>query len=230
MKLNIVTICYQDLKGLRATFESIRHLIDDERVEWIVVDGGSTDGTREFMESLSAKKFIYGMDSGIYNAMNIAMGYCGSDDWIWFLNSGDSMDRDLCPLDILDGVGDEVRLVYGRHRKRGSLQPSRPVELLHIGDMPFCHQACFFRNVCCYNENYTIFSDLDFILRIYTDDKRALHKVDDVICNYEGGGISDRVSFRKRKERVEIVFNYYGAMGVVKLVSHALWKKWWEIS
>lgn len=76
--------------------------MEDISFEWIVVDGGSNDGTREYLENLNGifnLRFVSEPDNGIYDAMNkgIAMA---QGKFALFLNSGDifsSECRKFCP-------------------------------------------------------------------------------------------------------------------------------------
>lgn len=71
MKLSIITINYNNREGLRETFESVvrQHC---QEFEWIVIDGGSSDGGRELIEQYSDQMdyWVSEPDKGIYNAMN----------------------------------------------------------------------------------------------------------------------------------------------------------------
>ena len=69
IKLSIITICYNDLKNLKATYESI--LNKPNFVDWYVVDGNSNDGTQTFLESQSLTSgFVSENDNGIADAFN----------------------------------------------------------------------------------------------------------------------------------------------------------------
>ena len=89
IKLSIITINYNNLSGLKKTIESVKSQTFQD-YEWIVIDGGSTDGSKELIEE-NKEYFSYWVsepDKGIYDAMNkgtiLAQGeYCQ------FLNSGD---------------------------------------------------------------------------------------------------------------------------------------------
>ena len=55
MKLSIITINFNNLDGLKKTSESILAQIWRD-FEWIIIDGGSNDGSKEFIESITTKK------------------------------------------------------------------------------------------------------------------------------------------------------------------------------
>lgn len=93
MLLSIITVAFRNLAGIVKTHASLAHLAqaDDISFEWIVVDGGSNDGTCEYLENLKGiynLRFVSEPDNGIYDAMNkgIAMA---QGKFALFLNSGD---------------------------------------------------------------------------------------------------------------------------------------------
>lgn len=95
MKLSIITVCFNDLSGLKRTMQSILPL--PEHCEWIVIDGASTDGTVEFFNDSSFDhkniSFISESDSGIFDAMNKGIRL-SSGTYLNFMNSGDFYNRE----------------------------------------------------------------------------------------------------------------------------------------
>ena len=90
-KLSIITINYNNLEGLKRTVESVVNQTWQE-FEYIVIDGGSTDGSAAYLES-QATHFDYWVsepDAGIYNAMNKGIQKAAGD-YLLFLNSGDHL-------------------------------------------------------------------------------------------------------------------------------------------
>ena len=71
MKLSIITINYNNRDGLQKTIESVVSQSFKD-FEWIVIDGGSNDGSRELIERYaeSISYWVSEPDNGIYNAMN----------------------------------------------------------------------------------------------------------------------------------------------------------------
>ena len=86
MILSIITI---NLEGLKRTYESIVHQTFTD-YEWIVIDGGSTDGSHEFIEEHEEKCSYWCSepDKGIFNAMNKGVLHANGQ-YCLFLNSGD---------------------------------------------------------------------------------------------------------------------------------------------
>ncbi len=90
-KLSIITINYNNLEGLKRTIESIVNQTWQE-FEYVIIDGGSTDGSAAYIESQSAH-FDYWVsepDKGIYNAMNKGIAKA-TGEYLLFLNSGDHL-------------------------------------------------------------------------------------------------------------------------------------------
>lgn len=88
-KISIVTVVFNDVEHIRDTMESALGQTWNDK-EYLVVDGGSTDGTREVIAEY-ADRLAYWCsekDYGMYDAMNKAVAHA-SGDWVVVLNSGD---------------------------------------------------------------------------------------------------------------------------------------------
>jgi len=102
MLLSVITVAWKNYEGVVKTWQSLAHLAKaaDLSFEWIVVDGGSDDGTAEFLENLNGQyhlRYISEKDKGIYDAMNkgIAMA---EGRFAIFLNSGDVFHDEVCDV------------------------------------------------------------------------------------------------------------------------------------
>lgn len=91
MKLSIITINLNNVEGLKKTAVSIAEQTFQD-FEWIIIDGGSTDGSVEAMSEYDGiiSFMVSEKDSGIYNAMNKGVSRA-SGDYLLFLNSGDCL-------------------------------------------------------------------------------------------------------------------------------------------
>ncbi|WP_439480196.1 glycosyltransferase family 2 protein [Chryseobacterium aquaticum] len=89
--LSIITINYNNQKGLQKTFDSIFNQTYQE-FEYIVIDGGSKDGSRELIEKYSdtITYWVSEPDKGIYNAMNKGI-INATGEYVLFINSGDEL-------------------------------------------------------------------------------------------------------------------------------------------
>ena len=111
--LSIISITYNDLKGLEYTLASITE--ENEDVEHIIVDGNSTDGTKDLLKGLSdTYKWVSESDKGLYDAMNKGVSLA-KGDWICFMNAGDLF-ADFENIDIanlLINIDSDVGVLYG---------------------------------------------------------------------------------------------------------------------
>ncbi|MCE6987717.1 glycosyltransferase family 2 protein [Dyadobacter sp. CY323] len=89
MKVSILTVVYNGAATIRHCIESVLKQ-DYSDIEYIIVDGGSTDGTQEIVQSYGSRitRFISEPDSGIYDAMNKGI-QLASGDVIGILNADD---------------------------------------------------------------------------------------------------------------------------------------------
>src|SRR5690606_2467889 len=90
-KLSVITIVYNNVKDIERTILSIITQTYDN-IEYIIIDGGSTDGTLDIIKKYQHKvsQWVSEPDKGIYNAMNKGLKM-SSGDYILFMNSGDEV-------------------------------------------------------------------------------------------------------------------------------------------
>lgn len=90
-KLTIITINLNNKAGLQTTIDSVIAQTYKD-FEWIIIDGGSTDGSKELIEKYTnyIKYWVSEPDKGIYNAMNKGIKVA-EGEYLQFLNSGDSL-------------------------------------------------------------------------------------------------------------------------------------------
>ena len=89
--LSIITVNLNNCDGLQKTIDSVVGQTFTD-YEWIVIDGGSMDGSRELIEQYAdcLAYWCSEPDNGIYNAMNKGISRA-TGEWLLFLNSGDSL-------------------------------------------------------------------------------------------------------------------------------------------
>lgn len=100
MKVSIITVCYNEKKDIERTCKSIVAQNYDD-FEWIVIDGGSDDGTIDILEKYRDHMtvFVSEKDHGVYNAMNKGIAFA-QGEYVLFLNGGDA----LCNENVLSCV------------------------------------------------------------------------------------------------------------------------------
>ena len=88
-KISVITVVFNDKAHIRQTMESFFSQTWEDK-EYIVIDGGSTDGTADIINEYSNRLAFWCSepDGGIYDAMNKGISHA-KGEWINFLNSGD---------------------------------------------------------------------------------------------------------------------------------------------
>lgn len=215
-KLSIITINLNNCEGLNNTLKSVvaQSFTD---LEWIVIDGGSTDGSCELIEQHS-NLFSYWVcqpDSGIYNAINKGIAHA-SGDYIQILNSGDTLFEEttleklfLNNLDADINYGDAL-LHYPDGSTIDKHYPDSVSLNYFIHDV-INHQATFFKRQVFdshpYDEKYLIASDWAYCLEAVCRGLRFQH-IHQTIVNYDNSGISAQWSERQIREREDILNTY----------------------
>ncbi len=207
--LSIITVTRNCLSAFQATAECIKQQ-GDSRIEWIVVDGSSTDGTKEAITSNPlVSKWVSEPDQGIYDAMNKGLKMA-SGDGILFLNAGDIFVGEITPkIQSAPGFLPVETMRLGRFRSR------LKIKAISQG-LPNCHQGIVFENKgLLYDLQYKVASDYDFFVRHgYTSDLDFYDVAQNNYVYYDNNGYS--VSrYRQRDQEIEdIIRKHFGQPSV----------------
>jgi glycosyltransferase involved in cell wall biosynthesis len=213
MKLSIITINLNNSAGLKQTVESVIGQIFKD-YEFIVIDGGSTDGSLDVIRSHTDKiaHWVSEPDTGIYNAMNKGLR-AARGDYVCFLNSGDR----FCSSVVLDTIftGD----MYNEELLYGDVMLSDAANCIITAQPEELTVACFFRRGIChqsifykrelfnilgnYDESFKIAADWEFNIRVLLA-RRSTRHVPVMVVHYEGSGISVTHSDLSSRERTAV--------------------------
>lgn len=213
MKVSIITIAYNNLEGLKNTYRSIRQQTFHD-YEWIVIDGNSTDGTKEFIQEHQAEIAYWCSepDKGVYNAQNKGTQHAKGEYCI-YMNSGDSFYSD----DVLERIFEknlDADVIYGgwmlifEDGKAVEGNVPEVADLAYFFDDNMCHQSMLIKTEAVlnrpYDESFRIYADWDEWLALYMQGK-SFERIDLIICNFMVGGIStgDNASERLKEDRKE---------------------------
>lgn len=198
MKFTVITINYNNVEGLRATFDSVFSQTCHD-YQYVVIDGGSTDGSKELIEQ-NADKIDYWVsekDKGIYNAMNKGVAVA-TGEYCIFMNSGDCFyDGNVLDSIALELYGEDILVgnVYQPDRKtRMSPPPTREISLYHLYSGAIPHQGAFIKTSLLrkypYDETMKIAADWKFFIQVIILNKCSFRYVDLNVSVYDTAGIS----------------------------------------
>jgi glycosyltransferase involved in cell wall biosynthesis len=216
-KISIITINYNNLEGLKRSMESVVNQTWQE-FEYIVIDGGSTDGSAAYIESQSENLnyWISEPDKGIYNAMNKGIAKA-TGEYLLFLNSGDHFFNDII-LEQNHKFLVEKDLVYFNLNfvdKANSKIGKYPEQLSfsHFIHDTLPHPATFmksslFDKVGLFDESLKIVSDWKFFILALFKYNCSYIKVNEILTTYYLDGISSDLTNQKLiYEERQSVFN-----------------------
>lgn len=218
MKISIITICFNDKDGFVKTADSVIKQIYRD-FEWIIIDGGSTDGTVEEVQKVKhyAAFCISEPDKGIYNAMNKGVSHA-IGEYTLFLNSGDcfaspkSLERVANKEWTADIVGCDMLVDNGK-RLFGYNQAPRIVsyQRLIIGGLP--HQSTFAKTSMLrgtpFREDLRIASDWAFWCQKLLKEHKTYQCINIPITVFDMNGISNANDTLASEERRNNLLNYF---------------------
>jgi len=246
MKLSVVTIVFNDVMHIEKTINSV-FLQTYADIEYIIIDGLSTDGTIGVIEKYSSKLDYWSseLDKGLYDAMNKGLQKA-TGDYICFLNSGDlfydkytvekifqSSDNQM--VDVFYGdtvIIDEKGKIKGKRRHR---PPQELTWKSFKNGMLVSHQAFIpsLKLTPLYDLNYKYSSDFDWCIKILKKSENIKNTNIDII-RYLDGGLTKNRFMDSLKERFKIMKKNYGFVltvwihirNAVKMSFFALKNKW----
>ncbi len=205
-KLSIITVNLNNAKGLQKTIESVINQTFTD-YEYIIIDGGSTDDSKEIIEKY-ADKITYWVsepDKGIYNGMNKGIKI-SAGEWVYLLNSGDWFYND----DVLNDIfkrNINVAIIYGNvFFEKDKIIHAGKFNQYKLMWKNICHQSIFFKKtifkeIGFFNEKYKIVADWEHNIKWFTNRRIKQKYLNSIIANYEQGGISQNTDMEFIKDR-----------------------------
>ena len=206
MKISIITVCLNSEKTIEKTISSVikqRY----KNIEYIVVDGSSTDNTKHILSKYRKfiNIFISEKDSGIYSAINKGLNHA-TGDLISILHSDDCYFNEDTLENVVKIFGNNksIECLFGttiiKRRDGKIIRKYSPVGfkplMLYLGISP-PHPSMFlkkevYKKYGNYKEHYKIAGDFEFYLRILRKKKINYKIIDDIYVVMQHGGVSTR--------------------------------------
>jgi len=195
--ITVVTVVLNMKEDLEKTIRSVSGQTY-ENIEYIIVDGGSTDGTLDVIKKYqyAISSYISEPDKGIYDAMNKGIRMA-SGLWVNFMNAGDVFYNSNSVSSLRNYFQQDTAVIYGdvriEHNDLERTQYAESFSRLRKG-MVCCHQSVFIKkqvlDSVVFDLEYSLAADYDLLCRIYLAGFHAT-KVDMVISKVIGGGQGD---------------------------------------
>jgi len=221
-KVSIITIVYNGSATLTKTIESIASQTYTN-IEYIIVDGHSTDGTQEIIKQhhKSISNWISESDNGLYDAMNKGIKMA-TGDYLWFINSGDEIydpttlqqlfDQDQAPYaDVYYGdtvMIDKQSNVIGDRR----LQPPAKLSWKDFKNgMLVSHQSILVSTKVAelYNLTYRFSADFEWCLKALKKSRKTVN-THLTLSRFLDGGLTKQNIMPGLKERFHIMTKHFG--------------------
>lgn len=176
LKFTVITVTYNCASTIERAIKSVLSQ-KNHNIEYIIIDGKSTDGTKEIIQTYENQLayWVSESDTGIYNAMNKGISHA-TGDIISFLNGDDWYLNDSVFNKIYDLFdGSNAQIVAGRVTSEGNprrIIMKEDLDILYY-KMVLPHQAIFtrkkiFEKYGYFNEEYKTAGDYEWLLRLYT--------------------------------------------------------------
>ncbi len=223
-KISVITIVYNGADTIEKTIKSVTSQTYSN-IEYIIVDGGSTDGTVDILREHSGEiiKWVSEPDDGIYDAMNKGIKIA-TGEYQWFINSGD----EVFEPDTLERIfnvhnvpfydvyyGDTV-MIDSNGNEIGSRRLKPPSSLSwkdFKNGMLVSHQSIIVskRVVSMYNTQYRLSADFEWCLLALKRADRVVN-THQILSRFLDGGITKQNITAGLKERFKIMRHHFGFM------------------
>ncbi|RXG13104.1 glycosyltransferase family 2 protein [Leeuwenhoekiella aestuarii] len=233
MKISVITIVYNNKATIASCIEAVSSQ-DYPDVEHIVIDGGSTDGTREIIESYRDRLgyYVSEPDKGLYNALNKGIR-AATGAIIGILHSDDFYPKKSTLSEIAQAFQSSgADMVYGNGMFVNREQPdvvkriykAKPFQprYLKYGWVPL-HTTIYvkkevFETYGLYEEDYRIASDYEITLRWLSNPQIKTHFVNDWLVKMRLGGKSTTAALQQLKSTEDLqIIKRYPLWGILTL-------------
>jgi glycosyltransferase involved in cell wall biosynthesis len=223
--LSVITVVYNNVADIGRTLLSVLNQTYPA-IEYIVIDGGSTDGTLDIINTYKSRiaKLLSEPDKGIYDAMNKGLALA-TGDYVIFMNSGDefyaadTVEKVFATADVADIYYGETEMVNARRESLGQRRHKVPAKFTWRSfkyGMSVSHQAIYIRRTLTepYDPAYQLSADIDWIIRAAKKAKKIV-KVDSYVAKYLVGGMSKAKHRQSLEERFAIMKKHYGLLPTI---------------
>jgi glycosyltransferase involved in cell wall biosynthesis len=218
--LSVITVVYNNVRDIERTMLSVLTQTYPN-VEYIIVDGLSTDGTLKIIKRYRnlLQKVFSEKDEGIYDAMNKGLA-AATGDYVIFMNSGDefydndTVEKVFASAPNADIYYGETEMINEEGESLGRRRHQAPEQFTWESfkyGMNVSHQAIYVRRsiALAYDLKYQLSADIDWIIRAVARAEKIVN-VKQYVAKYLVGGMSKARHRKSLMERFNIMVKYYG--------------------
>lgn len=231
-RISIITVNFNNLLGLQKTMQSVL-CQKYANIEYIIIDGGSTDGSKEFIMNHQDKLSYWcsEKDGGIYEGMNKGISKA-TGEYVLFLNSGDYFYSPQVLSKVFKNHPDNDLLI-GRqcyYNQKGKKSTAWSIQAKDINERFFWsntlpHQSTFIKSTLLkkiggYNLNYRICADWVFWYEAIVEHKCTYSCIKNKISYMENWGVSSNME-KCRADMAKFLIEHHPIMTV---------EDWFEIN
>ncbi len=236
--ISIITVVYNAAATLEETIKSVLAQTY-ENLEYVIVDGGSTDGTLDILKRYQNPKITWKSepDKGIYDAMNKGIKMA-KGEWIYFLGADDTFYNEKVLADIFSNPDNaNFDLIYGNvyaHALKRKYDGEFSRERILFQNIS--HQAIFYKKkihdiIGYYNDQYKTFADWNLNIECFFHPEIKIKYIDIIVANFAAGGLGTshpdlpflrNFLFPKNLEMLH-------EEGIQSLKNIRLYDKWWRL-
>jgi len=218
--ISIITVTYNPgIERLKKTFESVKHQTIRNQIEYLIIDGKSTDSTIVWINNHKhdIDFYISEPDSGIYDAMNKGVR-SSNGEWVLFLNAGDQIYSQKTMEHIKEFlINNEPDIIYGdciqAYDDYDVYDKASPLSRLPF-QMIASHQSILCKRQLLieypFNLNYKICADFNFICKVFNENK-IFYYYNAPISIVEPVGFSSANFKKNLLEKRNIVLTYFSS-------------------
>ncbi len=222
--VTVVTVCRNNKLQLKKTITSVKSQ-DYQAIDYLIIDGASTDGTKELLSATTGIRWISEPDNGIYNAMNKGIRMT-KGEWVIFMNAGDT----FASHDVISKVFRKdhyADVIYGDVIKGKTIKRAEPPHNSHR--MYFCHQSAFVSTICLkeflFDENHKMSADFKQMKQLYLAKKKFL-RLDFPIAVFDTTGVSNAHRSKGLYDNILVVCEIDNWKEKLKLLPRLLFTYW----
>lgn len=228
-KISVITICYNEEKKIEETILSVLKQ-SYSNYEYIIKDGGSSDSTNEIIEKYreifeeKGCRFVHlqGKDSGIYDAMNIALEKC-TGTWVNYMNAGDSFYNENVLDDIFRyGKYSDADIIYGHTccvLRNGYSFIIKNHHLNLTKGIGISQQVCFYKKSILeqrgFETKYKILGDFEYLIYALNNEMR-FGPINNIVARYNREGISSTNTYTSFIEKNEVLNLSYSRKDIMR--------------